>query len=61
MPKIKLEREYVVAKLPNFEKRFEIVSPNLDLGFHLVAFLKPISTGYKSLSPFDAKSDVIEQ
>ncbi len=23
MPKIKLEREYSVAKLPNFEKRFE--------------------------------------
>ncbi len=38
MPKIKLEREYSVAKLPNFEKRFEIVLPNLDLGFHLVAF-----------------------
>jgi hypothetical protein len=24
--------------LPNFETRFEIGLPNLDLGFHLIAF-----------------------
>jgi hypothetical protein len=41
MPKIKLEREYSVAKLPNFEKRFEIGLPNLDLG-HLVAFFTSV-------------------
>jgi hypothetical protein len=28
--------------LPNFEKRFEIVLPNLDLGFHLVAFFTSV-------------------
>ncbi len=42
MPKIKLERQYSVAKLPNFETRFEIGLPNLDLGFHLIAFFTSV-------------------
>jgi hypothetical protein len=28
--------------LPNFEKRCEIVLPNLDSGFHLVAFFTSV-------------------